>query len=404
MLGMVVAVLAAILRPNALDRAVDHVPAALLLSEPAGALVDHARQLAAIRLEHWLLPGWFFSVFAQVVVLAYFWQSGGAARLRNWLLARFENEVVVRFLFGAALALIGRLASFLPDFYVLRVQRVMGLSDELLRTWIAQWIPNTLITMIVVGIVVAIVISLVSRTHQWYIYTILGIFAASFVVAFISPYVAAPFFGTYRNLPSQLAAAIDPVKRAAGDGRVPVVVEVHTHSDLGSVFYQGLGGSLRIVITEPLIAGSPVDELRYLTAYQLGLISAGAPWKLALDDALFFIFGTAVAVAIADRIPFRRDDDPLARLALVGALLGIVYLVIAPIDNAILRGFSLRAERYALATTGDRIAAARSTIRETDQRIEEVCPDIMARLFMNNSLDPSTRLNVITGVPRDCPH
>jgi Zn-dependent protease with chaperone function len=403
MLGSVVVVLAAILRPNALDRAVDHIPAALLLSQPAGALVDHARQLAAVRLEHWLLPGWFFSVFAQVVVLAYFWQSGGAARLREWLRSRFENEVFVRFLYGASLALIGRLASFFPDFYVLRVQRVMGLSDELLRTWIAQWIPNTLITMIVVGIVVTIVISLVSRTHQWYIYTIVGIFAVSFAVAYIGPYVAAPFFGAYRTLPSGLAAALDRVKESAGNDNVPVVVEVHTHSDLGTAFIQGLGGSVRIVITEPLIAASPIDELQYITAYQLGLIAAGAPWKLALDDALFFIFGTAIAVGIADRIPFRRDDDPLARLALVGALLGIVYIVIAPIDNAILRSFSSRAERYALAATGSRIAAVRSIVRETDQRMEEVCPDVMARLFMSNTLDPSTRISILTGVPRNCP-
>jgi hypothetical protein len=403
MLATVVAVLAAILRPNALDRAVNHIPAALLLSEPAGALVDHARQLAAVRLEHWLVPGWFASVLAQVVVLAYFWQSGGAARLRDWLLSRFENEMATRFFFGAMLALIGRLASFLPDFYIFRVERVMGLSDQLLRSWIAQWIPNTLIAMAVVGIVVTIVISLVRRTHQWYIYTICGIFAVSFLVAFISPYVAAPFFGTYRPLPRNVRDALRSVTRMARDTGIPIVMEVHTHSDPGSAFVQGLGPSVRLVMTQPLIAGSPLPELRYITAYQLGLIAAGAPWKLALDDALFFIFGTAIAVGIADRIPFRRDDDPLARLALVGALLGIVYLIIAPASNTILRGFSARAERFAIATTGERAPAVRSIVREADQRMEEVCPDVTARLFLYDRLDPSTAVSMITGVPRNCP-
>ena len=69
-------------RPNQLDRRVDAIPAAALLSQPAIALVDSARQEAARRRVDLMLPGWVLMVVFEAVALAYFWGSGAAAGKR----------------------------------------------------------------------------------------------------------------------------------------------------------------------------------------------------------------------------------------------------------------------------------------------------------------------------------
>jgi STE24 endopeptidase len=403
MLATVVTLLAALVRPNALDREVDQIAVAQLLTQPAAALVDHARQLAAVRLEHWLLPGWFIGLGAQLVVLAYVWQSGSAARIRDLLRARFGHEGVVRFLFGASLALIARLASLLPDLYTFRIERVMGLSVQLLRSWSSEWLLNTLLAMIVVGIVVAAVLWLVDRTHQWYVYTILAILTISFAINLIAPFVPAPFLGAYRALPPSLAAPMQTLKNAAGNPNVPIVVREHTYSYIGTSGIQGLGPTLRIIISDPLIAASSLAELRYAVAYELGFISLGAPWKLALYDAFFVILGAALAVGIADRIRFRIDDDPVSRLTLVASLLVCVYIIAAPIYNGILQRYSVEADAYAIALTHDRAPAVRAIVRASDQDMDEVCPELGARWFMESTADASTRISAITGTPRVCP-
>ena len=69
---------------------------------------------------------------------------------------------------------------------------------------------------------------------------------------------------------------------------------------------------------------------------------------------------------ISDRIGFRRDDDPLARLPLVGTFLGIAVLLFYPAYNAIERGVEWRTDRLALRAITDRSAGVRLFVRRAD--------------------------------------
>ena len=98
--------------------------------------------------------------------------GGRAARSRCG--AGYAREWGVRFLFGAALALVARVAALLPSFYLYRVDRILQLTTDLTRVWALFWIYHTLLGMIVAGLIAAVVLWLAERTHQWYAYTILG--------------------------------------------------------------------------------------------------------------------------------------------------------------------------------------------------------------------------------------
>ncbi len=393
---------AADVRPNAIDHRVDELSTHVLLVRSAAALIDPDRQIAAQRLVHWYLPGWFLAVLLPAFALAYFWQSGRAAALRDMLRKRFHNETLVRFVFGAALGLIVRVAALIPSVYLYRVERVMSQSDQLLRSWGLDYALVTLLWMVTVGVVVCAVLWLVDRTHQWYLYTIAGIFTIYFVVTYLTPYANLPLVDRQITLPAS-AAAITAQLESRAHLSIPVVELIGTRSHLGGAYVTGLGPSRHIVIENVTLAVTPPSELRFVIARELGYINAGYTWKMALTGALLFIFGTAVAVGIADRIGFRRDDDPVSRLALVGAFLGVLYLIAVPVQDSILRRLSWEADQYALALGVDRSSAVRTVVRDTDQRLVEVCPDIMARLFMQRITDPSTRVNNLNGVPPACP-
>ncbi len=349
-------------RPNSLDLRVDSIPRATLLTEPATALVDPARQAAALRRAHWTVMGWLLTALFEALALFYLWSSGVAAGLRDWLRRRIAPEWGVRFLFGASLALVARLAAFVPSFYLYRVDRTLELTFELTRWWALFWVFHTVLAMVIAGLIAAVVLWLASRTHQWYVYAIVGILAASVAWSYLAQYVtsSASHFVRARN---------------------GVMVRVPDRS----------------------VAGSTPPEIAYVAAYELGHVVNGDRLSVALIEGGVIIVFSAIAVVLADRIRFRRDDDPLSRLAIVGALLALVYIAAVPVRNAALRSYDFGADRYAVALTGDPASAVRTLVREGDQHMEEVCPEWTATLFLYTAPGIGARVAAINRVPNACP-
>jgi Zn-dependent protease with chaperone function len=341
--GLCTNVAAAVEWPNALDLRIDSIARSALLSEPARLLVDPARQFAAVRRAHWTVVGFVLTQLFEAAALFYLWSSGMAAELRDWLRRLIRGEWGVRFLFGTALALVARLAAFIPAFYLYRVDHALGLTSELTRFWGLFWLFHTIVAMLVAGSIAAIVLWLVARTHQWYLYTIFGILAASVAWSYLNPLRVARF------------------------------------------------------------AGSTLAEIRYLHAFEVGHVVRGDSLSFALIEGGVIIVFAAIAVVIADRIRFRRDDDPLSRLAIVGALLALVYLAAVPVRNAALRSYAFGADRYAVAVTNDRAAAVRALVRVGDQRMLEVCPELTAMLFLYTEPGIGARVAAINHVPSGCP-
>src|SRR6185503_9886056 len=143
------------------------------------------------------------SALPACAALAYFWRSGGAAAWRDALRRRIRPEFAVRFVFGASLAGIARLAALIPDFYLYRVERVMELSGELSRAWAIDWVAGLIGAMLLGGLVAAAVLCIADRTHQWYIYTLFGFIAIALAVAWAGPTLIEPFSNRYVPLAMQ---------------------------------------------------------------------------------------------------------------------------------------------------------------------------------------------------------
>jgi Zn-dependent protease with chaperone function len=395
--------IAAETRPNEIDRRVDAIPVSALLTQPATQLVDPDRQAAARRLVGLTLPGWILMALFEAAALAYFWSSGGAAMLRDRLRRHVRSEWTVRFAFGAVLALIARAAAILPAFYLYRVERVMGLSDELTGTWFALWVGHTILGMITAGVIAAFVLWLVERTHQWYVFTILAILGASVAWAMVNPFFAVPGSRAMEPISGALGDRLHALTDRAGLPDMRVDVHKTPNSPNDRAIVMGLGSSRHVVLSSTLVAASTPEEVLYQAAFAIGEVVLGNPVFVALIEGGIIIVFSALAVTVADRIGFRRDDDPLSRFALVGALLAIVYLAAVPVRNSSLRSYDTDADRYAVALTGNKAAAIRAIVRAADQHLIEVCPEALPASFLYDHPSPARRVSLINGVPSGCP-
>lgn len=404
MAAVIVPLLSILGRPNALDREVSAFPAWALLHRSPAALVDPARAAAALHLQQFRTPVWIVMIALQIGILAWFWNAGWSARLRNWLRSALRPEFAVRFFFGASVAGIDKLAALVPQALEYRYMRILDLNNVLFRSWLVEWIAATLLDMAIAGCIAAVVLWLADRTHQWYLYTIAGVMGFTLLVSYANPFVIAPAYAHFSaaRLPAPLQRDFAQLEARAGVS-VPLLEEmVSGRTRLGSAYVMGWGGTQRAVVSDTFLAGSTPAEVRFVLARALAWVAANSGLHLALVQGAFLVFGAALAVFISDRIGFRRDDDPVSRLALLGAVMGGVYLVALPFYNGYARNLDRATDAAALALTRDPAAAIRLEVRRTDQALVPLCPNPFAYWYFDPRVPPGTRISDLQGTPDDC--
>ncbi len=209
----------------------------------------------------------------------------------------------------------------------------------------------------------------------------------------------APAYGVFAplRLTGTLAADVAVLQERTGT-KVPIFQEAtSTRTRSGNVYVMGWGGSQRIIASDTLVAGATEPELRFALARSYGWIVANSGLHLALIQGAFLVIGTALAVFISDRIGFRRDDDPVSRLALLGAIMGAVYLVALPFYNGYSRNVNLAADQAGVALTADPAGAIRLEVRRADQSLLPVCPSRFAYWYLTDHPDTGQRISALQG-------
>ena len=402
---MIVSLLSVIGRPNTLDAEVTAIPAARLLHASPASLIDPARAAAALHLQQFRTPVWIVMIALEIGVLAWFWNTGRSAGLRDRLRAAIPSEFAMRFCFGALLAGLARLAALIPQAVEYRYMRILDLNELLFRSWLVEWFASTLIAMAVAGAIASIVLWLADRTHQWYLYTIAGVMGCTLLVSYGNPVAIAPAYTHFTPLPasgSPLQPAIARLERKTGVQAPIVEAHVAPRSKLGASYVMGWGGSQRIVITDTLRAAATPGELQFVIARGMAWVEANTGLHIALVEGAFLVIGTALAVFIADRIGFRRDDDPVSRLALLGALMGCVYVIAVPFYNGFLRSADRTTDAAAIALTRDQASAIRLELRHADQGLVPLCPNPFAYWYFDAHVPPGTRISDLQGAADYC--
>jgi STE24 endopeptidase len=391
--------------PSYVDRRVSEIPSRDLLARSPDALVDPRRQESAHRLRVRTRPLYAVWFLAQSLGLIVLWRRGAAARLRN-ALAALRSVHAIRFAFGFVMTCIVALIALPAAFVLFRLDVEFGVASGRITEWLRDVAVTTALEAFLAAAFVVAVFWLVDRSRLWYVIAAAGVVAGTLLFSALAPVAVAPLFD--RSVPLSAANRAAPrlleLARAAGIAGTPILVaDTSRRAPIASARAEGVGPTSRIVIADSLLAVATRGEIAFVAAREFVRAARGDVWRAALFRAAFFIACAALAILISDRIGFRRDDDPLVRIALSFGILGAILFVAGPVERAYSRGVEARQDREALALTGDRAAAVRAFIRLADESLAPVCPSRIVRLYYYDRPPIGSRIAAATGRPDPCP-
>lgn len=385
-----------------LDARIDALPAARLLHESATALVDPGRQRRAraiADIRHVASAGWGLS---QVLAFWWFWRSGNAARLRDWMRRRTRARWAHRAVFGAALGVLGPLVALPFAGVSYRVTFNAGLTEQHLPQWLVSYAVRLVLDAALGALIVAGVLGFVERIRLWYLYVLLAFYAGALGGVMLEPALPS---GAHKPVPVAVRGVQREVSSAVGlDGGTPLVMTAQSHrSSTMSARAAGIGPTSRAFIGDTTVEHMTLPELRSVLAQIAAHLFYADPLRQTALAVTVFALSAALAVLLSDRIGFRRDDDALSRLALVATFLGVVLIFTYPIYNAFARNVQTRADRVALAATGDPAGAVRALVRAADDDLVPLCDRRSVRWYFEDRPPLAGRISMITGAADPCP-
>jgi Zn-dependent protease with chaperone function len=387
------------------DRHVTALTKSALVTFSPVTLADPVRQRRARAIADYqqgMFVGW---ALAPILAFFWLWQTGNAARLRDLLRRRFRTPWIVRSTFGAALGAFAMLAALPFAFASYRIAAAVGITRQPIPSWFFGEIVRAGLVAVLSAIAVAVVLELVDRTRLWYLIFIGLLYAVVLGTVAIEPALFSPLASHQRPAPASVVALGDAIARELGT--LPVSVDIATEasrSGLTPARTSGLGPFTRIVLDGDALARTTPPEHAFILARQYAHVVRNDVLVLALWGITLFVLAGALAVLISDRIGFRRDDDPLARLALVGTFLGLMVLVFFPVYEGIERGIESRADQMALAATHDPAAAVRFFVRTANDNLVPLCGRRTTRWYFDSRDPIGIRIAALTGATESCPH
>ena len=386
------------------DRHVTAISVQTLLHTSAVSLVDPVRQRRARAIADY--QDLLFAAWAVAPILAFWWlwQSGNAARLRDALRRQMRARWLQRGAFGAVLGALATIASLPFAFASFRVAYNVGLTVQTTSNWFLDELLRLATISLVTAIVVMVVLALVDTTRLWYLVFIGILYLTTLVVVAVEPVLFSPLTSDDRPAPAAVVAQGDDVAHALQTAPVPLMIS-GTSQRTSALLARtsGLGPFARILIGDQALQEMTPGERLFLLARQYAHQADHDVLLLTLAGTTLFVFAAALAVLISDRIGFRRDDDPLARLPLVGAFLGIAVLLLYPVYNALERAGEWRADTRALAAGSDRAAGVRLLVRRADDDLTTLCGRRTVRWYFDSRPPLGSRIAAINHTTDPCP-
>ena len=374
-----------------------------LLTAPLDQLVDQQRQHLAEALNARKPPLFFASAFLEIGTLLWMWRSGRAAALRDALRRNLRNVHLLRLSYVWSLAMIAQIASLPAAIVAYRLVADAGLTQQSPAEWLGQSLSGAFVDAVLAAIIFSFMLMLAARTRLWYLFGALFLVVFVLVAALAEPVIFAPWIHHQQPLPpSARSARLYAAERREGVD-VPIIVEesaTGTAADTARV--AGLGPTQEIVISDALLQTATTAELEFLVARFSAHVAAHDNLKLDLYVSLWLIVAAVISVTLADRIGFRRDDDPLSRLALLGTFLGLAILVLLPVQAAYSRRLEARADHTAVTAMSDPAAAVRLMVRLANDDLLQVCPSPIIRRYFLSYPPIGSRIAAIRGGGDPC--
>ncbi|MFL6782314.1 MAG: M48 family metallopeptidase [Sphingomicrobium sp.] len=254
-------------------------------------------------------------------------------------------------------------------------ERSYGRTSQPLGDFLAQGAISILISALVGGLFLMGVYWLIRRTgRRWWIWSG-GLTALALAVFFLlAPIMIEPLFNRYEPVPQgQVRDAL--VTMAGRAGIPPGKIYMYNGSRQSNNFtanVSGIGGSARVAISDVAFKNASIDEVRAVTAHEIGHYVLGHVWY----GLIFFSVLAILLFWLADRL-FPRFARAFGSDASIGEPRGIPVLIFLvslfallamPLLNAFSRMRESEADLYSLRTENRPDALATALVKTAEYR------------------------------------
>jgi len=273
------------------------------------------------------------------------------------------------------------------------MERVYGTSDQSASSWLGDQAKGTAVAVVVTLILVAFADAVVVRAPRRWPY--LAIAATPPLLAFatvIAPTFVMPLFNRYEPVTGDLERRIRELAARYGAGDASILrFDMSRQTKKANAFVTGVLGTERIALADTLVQAFEDDETLFVVAHELGHYVRRDPW-LGIVAGTAGLAGTLLTADAALRGTTRRGLTSPAQGARLAFYAMLAQLVLMPFANAVSRAMERRADRFALAATGDPGAGIRAFRRLGEQNLAEFEPPRWAELVFASHPSLASRI------------
>jgi STE24 endopeptidase len=276
------------------------------------------------------------------------------------------------------------------------LERVYATSEQTPRAWLADYAKGSAVGAVVLALVVTLADAVVTRAPRRWPWVAVALTPGLLAVAtVVAPTFVMPLFNRYEPVTGELEARIRELAARYGVGEATILrFDMSRQTKKANAFVTGVLGTQRIALGDTLVEAFAPDETLFVVAHELGHYVRRDPWTgialatLALAVTLFFS-------ETALRRTTGHGLDGTAQAARLTFYAALAQLVLSPLANAASRAIERRADRFALAATGDPEAGIRAFRRLGEQNLAELEPPRWAELLFGSHPSLASRIRAL---------
>ena len=272
-------------------------------------------------------------------------------------------------------------------------ERVWGTSEQTPRGWLADTAKGTAVGAGVLALLVALADAIVTRAPRRWPWLAIGATPPRLALAtIVAPTFIMPLFNAYEPVTGELEQRIRALAARYGVGNAQILhFDMSRQTKKANAFVTGVLGTERIALGDTLLNAFADDETLFVVAHELGHYVRRDPWTaIALGTVASAL--TLLSADAALRTTSGRSLDTPAQGARLAFYATIVQLALMPLANAASRALERRADRFALAATGDRDAGIRAFRRLGEQNLAEFDPPRWAEILFGSHPSLASRI------------
>jgi STE24 endopeptidase len=250
-----------------------------------------------------------------------------------------------------------------------------GRTSQPLADFMMQWAIATLIFSVLVALFFVGIYALMRRAgRRWWAWSG-GLTAVSLAILLLAaPALIEPLFNQFKPVPEgPVRDALVVMAEEAGvpSGRI-FVYDGSRQSNNFTANVSGLGSSARIAISDVAFMGASLDEVRAVTAHEIGHYVLGHVWRTVIVFSLlaivFFLLIDRLYPRVAARFGCTAPlSDPVG-LPVVLFMVQALVLLAQPVSNTLSRVDEAEADRYSLRTVNLPDALASALVKTAEYR------------------------------------